>query len=270
MFGLRVPHRFDFTMSKNKNVFCSGSWCESRAFEGVRSCFSRIVLIVIHNLGFDSETRTRPDVALMLVPLTELLQYPLTKCSVICQVKWWFMYVKLRYKISDIVDTDVFVLKFYNVLIRLYHGFNAHNKKWHPHHHWKNLTGGFPDTTSISDRIGLFVINGPLLKEMYRFTMVSLKESFFLNVYPFVHGLMQHRCDSVWFQSMSSLHFQLWFKMIISNGERVSPSYPGGLARRLHGAQIWISPLGLDFLRLFEFPQKTVQNFSKSWEERTL
>lgn len=88
------------------------------------------------------------------------------------------MYVKLYHKMSDIVDTDVFVLKFYNVLIRLYHGFNAHNKKWHPHHHWKNLTGGFPDTTSISDRIGLFVINGRLLKEMYRFTMVSLKKLF--------------------------------------------------------------------------------------------
>lgn len=45
----------------------------------------------------------------------------------------------------------------------------------------------------------------------------------------------------------------------LSNKGRVSPLYPGGLAERLYSTQIWISPQGFDFLKLFDFPQITVQ-----------
>lgn len=72
--------------------------------------------------------------------------------------------------------------------------------------------------------------------------------------------LTHHRCDPVRFQS--SIFF-LTFPGLdlewLSNKERLSSLYPGVLAGRLYSTQIWISPQGFDFLRLFEFPQITVQ-----------
>lgn len=101
-----------------------------------------------------------------------------------------------------------------------------------------------------------------LLKEIYRsrFTVVPLNELF---LFKCMWHLTHHRCDPVRFQSSSKLIFFLTFPGLhlewLSNKERLSPLYPGGLAGILYSTQIWISPQGFDFLRLFEFPQITVQ-----------
>lgn len=122
--------------------------------------------------------------------------------------------------------------------------FTLHNKKWQPHHRLQNLTIGLPEQHSFLIELSCLLLITILLKENYRsrFTVVPLSELFLFKCISFrswfCEHVIHHTQSYAKSMSLTSYISRPAFRMIPSNGERVSPSYPGALAGRLYGTKI--------------------------------